>query len=76
MQTLKRTLPNGMKVIIKEGRRALVVVLRMWFKVGSLDELPGKMGLSHALEHMMFKGTAKVPAGGVLASSSCTWWAQ
>lgn len=62
-QTLKRTLPNGMKVIIKEDRRAPVAVSRLWYKVGSTDEQPGKTGLSHALEHMMFKGTAKVPAG-------------
>ncbi|WP_107687989.1 M16 family metallopeptidase [Neisseria wadsworthii] len=62
-ETLKHTLPNGMKVIIKEDRRAPVAVSRLWYKVGSLDEQPGKTGLSHALEHMMFKGTAKVPAG-------------
>ncbi|MDO4640684.1 MAG: pitrilysin family protein [Neisseria sp.] len=62
-QTLKRTLPNGMNVIIKEDKRAPVAVSRMWFRVGSLDEAPGKTGLSHALEHMMFKGTAKVPSG-------------
>lgn len=62
-QTLSRTLPNGMKVIVKEDRRAPVAVSQLWYKVGSIDEQPGKTGLSHALEHMMFKGTPAVPAG-------------
>jgi len=35
----------------------------MWYKVGSADETPGKSGLAHFLEHLMFKGTAKHPAG-------------
>ena len=62
-ETLKHTLPNGMTVIIKEDRRAPVAVSRLWYRVGSIDEEAGKTGLSHALEHMMFKGTHTVPAG-------------
>lgn len=62
-QTLQRRLPNGMNVVIKEDKRAPVAVVRLWYKVGSYDEKAGKTGLSHALEHMMFKGTHKVPAG-------------
>lgn len=62
-QTLSQTLPNGLKVIVKEDRRAPVAVSQLWYKVGSVDEKPGKSGLSHALEHMMFKGTPSVPAG-------------
>lgn len=62
-QTLSQTLPNGMKVIVKEDRRAPVAVSQIWYKVGSVDEQPGKTGLSHALEHMMFKGTPAVPSG-------------
>ncbi|UOO82017.1 insulinase family protein [Uruburuella testudinis] len=62
-QTLSQTLPNGMKVIIQEDRRAPVAVSQLWYQVGSVDEQPGKTGLSHALEHMMFKGTPAVPAG-------------
>ena len=62
-QTLLSTLPNGMKVLVKEDKRAPVVAVRLWYKVGSVDEHEGKTGLSHALEHMMFKGTPAVPAG-------------
>lgn len=62
-QTLVQTLPNGMKIIVKEDRRAPVAVSQIWYKVGSVDEQKSKSGLSHALEHMMFKGTPSVPAG-------------
>ena len=62
-QTVSQTLPNGLKVIVKEDKRAPVAVLQLWYKVGSIDEQPGKSGLSHALEHMMFKGTEAVPSG-------------
>ncbi len=62
-QTVSETLPNGLKVIIREDSRAPVVVSQIWYRVGSVDEINGWTGLSHALEHMMFKGTKKVPAG-------------
>lgn len=62
-KTLSQTLPNGLKVIVKEDRRAPVAVSQLWYRVGSVDEQQGKTGLSHALEHMMFKGTPSVPAG-------------
>lgn len=55
------TLPNGLKVVVREDHRAPVVVTQVWYRVGSSYELFGQTGLSHALEHMMFKGTAKVP---------------
>lgn len=57
------TLPNGLKVIVKEDQRAPVVVSQIWYRAGSLDEFNGTTGVAHALEHMMFKGTKKVPAG-------------
>ncbi len=57
------TLGNGLKVIVKEDRRAPVVVSQIWYRAGSLDEFNGTTGVAHALEHMMFKGTKKVPAG-------------
>ncbi|WP_367606336.1 M16 family metallopeptidase [Legionella sp. W05-934-2] len=56
-------LANGLKVIVKEDHRAPVAVVMVWYRVGSADEVSGKTGLSHALEHMMFKGTNKVPMG-------------
>jgi zinc protease len=58
-----KTLDNGLKVIVKEDRRAPVVVSQLWYRVGSMDEVNGVTGVSHVLEHMMFKGTRKVPAG-------------
>ena len=57
------TLPNGLKVIVKEDKRAPVVVSQVWYRAGSIDEFNGTTGVAHALEHMMFKGTKKVPAG-------------
>ncbi len=59
----EKTLANGLKVIVKEDHRAPVVVQQIWYKAGSMDEITGKTGVAHALEHMMFKGTKKVPAG-------------
>ncbi len=60
-ETVERTLDNGMKVIVKTDRRAPVVVSQVWYKIGSMDETVGRTGVTHALEHMMFKGTRKVP---------------
>ena len=56
-------LDNGMKVVVKEDHRAPVVVSQVWYKVGSSYEPDGVTGISHALEHMMFKGTEKYGPG-------------
>ena len=56
-------LDNGLKVIVREDHRAPVVVSQLWYKVGSSYETPGQTGLSHALEHMMFKGSKKLGPG-------------
>ena len=53
-------LSNGLKVILLENHRAPVVTFQVWYRVGSRNEAWGKTGLSHMLEHMMFKGTEKV----------------
>jgi zinc protease len=53
-------LPNGLKVILMENHKAPVVTFQVWYRVGSRNEAWGKTGLSHMLEHMMFKGTEKV----------------
>ncbi len=53
-------LDNGMKVIVKEDHRAPVMVSQVWYKVGSSYEHDGITGVSHVLEHMMFKGTEKL----------------
>jgi len=52
------TLGNGLRVIVKEDHRSPVVVSQVWYRVGSMDEPDGLTGISHALEHMMFKGTS------------------
>ena len=57
------TLDNGLQVIIREDHRAPVVVSQVWYKVGGVDEPPGQTGLSHALEHMMFKGSEHLEPG-------------
>src|ERR1700757_1195375 len=57
------TLDNGLQVLIIQDHRTPVVTQMVWYKVGSADETPGKSGLAHFLEHLMFKGTAKHPAG-------------
>lgn len=56
-------LSNGMKVLLVEVPKAPVVTVQVWYKVGSRHELMGRAGLSHMLEHMMFKGTATYPKG-------------
>lgn len=57
------TLENGLDVIVIPDRRTPVVTHMVWYRVGSADEVPGKSGLAHFLEHLMFKGTEKNPAG-------------
>lgn len=56
-------LNNGLKVIVQEDHRSPVVVSQVWYRAGSIDEVNGKTGVAHVLEHMMFKGTKTVPAG-------------
>lgn len=56
-------LDNGLKLVVKEDHRAPVMVSQVWYKVGASYEHNGSTGLSHVLEHMMFKGTHKHPPG-------------
>ena len=56
-------LSNGMKVLLVEVPKAPVATVQVWYKVGSRNEVMGRAGLSHMLEHMMFKGTAQYPKG-------------
>lgn len=57
------TLPNGLETVVIEDHRAPVVVQMLWYRIGSADEAPGKSGIAHYLEHLMFKGTDKLAAG-------------
>jgi zinc protease len=59
------TLSNGLRVVAVEDRAAPVVQTSVWYGFGSLDETPGKTGLAHALEHMMFRGTPEISSGGL-----------
>ena len=54
-------LDNGLEVVVIPDHRAPVVTHMIWYKVGAADETPGKSGLAHFLEHLMFKGTEKNP---------------
>lgn len=58
-------LPNGLQVIVVEDHAAPVVHTDIFYRFGSLYETPGKTGLAHALEHMMFRGTPSLSAGGL-----------
>ena len=62
-QTTEFKLSNGLKIIVREDHRSPVVVSQVWYRAGSLDEVNGKTGVAHVLEHMMFKGTKKIKAG-------------
>jgi len=62
-ETFEYQLDNGLKIVVQEDHRAPVVVSQVWYRAGALDEVNGKTGVAHVLEHMMFKGTKDVPAG-------------
>jgi zinc protease len=62
-QVSETTLANGLKVIMLENHKAPLVTFQVWYRVGSRNEKWGLTGLSHMLEHMMFKGTQKVGPG-------------
>ncbi len=56
-------LDNGLEVVVVPDTRAPVVTHMVWYRVGAADEPQGKSGIAHFLEHLMFKGTEKVPPG-------------
>jgi zinc protease len=57
------TLDNGLDLVVIPDHRAPIITHMIWYKVGAADEVPGKSGIAHFLEHLMFKGTKKNPAG-------------
>ncbi len=57
------TLPNGLRVLLREIHTAPLISQWLWLRVGSRDELPGRTGASHWVEHMLFKGTPRFPGG-------------
>ena len=56
------TLSNGLKVLLREIHTAPIISSWLWYRVGSRDEVPGRTGVSHWVEHMQFKGTEQFPA--------------
>src|SRR5262245_42444103 len=56
-------LPNGLQVVVISNKRAPVVTHMVWYRIGAADEKPGKSGIAHFLEHLMFKGTPSIPPG-------------
>jgi zinc protease len=56
------TLPNGLQVILLEDHEVPIINLQVWYHVGGKDEKPGRTGFAHLFEHLMFKGSAHVPA--------------
>ncbi|MBI1238861.1 MAG: insulinase family protein [Alphaproteobacteria bacterium] len=56
-------LANGMEVVVLPDHRVPVVTHMVWYRIGSADERPGKSGIAHYLEHLMFKGTPRFPDG-------------
>ena len=59
----RTTFKNGVSLIVEEDHSAPVAMVQIWLKVGGRDELPGKTGLAHVFEHMMFKGSKKLQPG-------------
>lgn len=55
-------LDNNLRVVVVENHKAPIVKMMLWYQVGSMDEKAGKSGLAHLLEHLMFRGTSRVPA--------------
>ena len=60
LEVFETTLANGLKVLLLEEHKAPVVTFHIWYRVGSRNEQLGRTGLAHLMEHMMFKGTAKI----------------
>ena len=56
-------LDNGLEIVVIPDHRAPVVTNMVWYRIGSADEPPGKSGIAHYLEHLMFKGTDEIPEG-------------
>lgn len=56
-------LDNGLRLVLSEDHLAPIAAVNLWYNVGSKNEVPGRTGLAHLFEHMMFEGTPRVPKG-------------
>ena len=57
------TLANGLQVVVVPFHRAPAVTQMLWYKAGAYDDPPGKSGIAHFVEHLMFRGTKETPPG-------------
>lgn len=69
-QVLERTLPNGLKLLLRESHEAPIASCWIWYRVGARNEVPGLTGLSHWVEHMQFKGTPTIAKGAIFRDVS------
>src|SRR3954470_11291663 len=67
---LETRLVNGLGVLLKEDHSAPIASVWTWYRVGSRNELPGKTGMSHWVEHMQFKGTPRLEKGRIFGEVS------
>lgn len=67
---LERTLPNGLKLLLRESHDAPLASFWVWYRVGARNELPGLTGVSHWVEHMQFKGTPRIAKGAIFRDVS------
>src|SRR5262245_19771545 len=78
----KFVLPNGLTLIVHEDHKAPVVVVNIWYHVGSKDERPGRTGFAHLFEHLMFNGLENynddwfkvMEAAGATKLNGTTWY--
>ena len=63
--TRAHTLPNGLLVLTREVYHAPIATCWVWYRVGSRHEARGLTGLSHWVEHLLFKGTPSIPGGSI-----------
>jgi len=62
-EIVEQDLGNGLKVIVRTDTRAPVAAVMVWYRAGSIDEVNGRTGVAHVLEHLMFQGTNSVAPG-------------
>src|SRR3982751_608200 len=68
MMLKKFQLKNGLQVLLQESHKSPIVSVQMWVKTGSADEGKGEEGISHFIEHLVFKGTEKYGVGGIAST--------
>lgn len=68
MKPVKYQMKNGLTVLLAESRKSPVISVQMWVRTGSADESPREAGISHFIEHLVFKGTRKFGVGEIAAT--------